>query len=139
MDWFIYDNGPRHERVKQVYYRRILKDCKQQGTKRWDSNKMGCTQLFNWFFKDLFVGEMSFSLSQERVSPAGIYLFKVNNGKVRTMCEISSKLTLKTGANDVALALLTLFWFFHCWLWASKCRLGRDCAPSSHFFVKSQQ
>ena len=57
---------------------------------------------------------MSFSLSQEGVSPAGIYLFKVNYGKVTTVCEISSKLTLKTGINDVTLALLTLFWFFHC-------------------------
>ena len=75
---------------------------------------MGCIQLFNRLFKDLFVGEMSFSLSQEGVSPAGIYLFKVNYGKVTTVCEISSKLTLKTGINDVTLALLTLFWFFHC-------------------------
>ena len=45
---------------------------------------MGYTQLFDRLFKDLFVDKMSFSLSQERVSPAGIYLFKVNNGKVRT-------------------------------------------------------
>ena len=29
-------------------------------------------------------------------SPAGIYFFKVNNGKTRTMCEIYSKLTIKT-------------------------------------------
>ena len=28
--------------------------------------------------------------------PADIYLFKVNNGRTRTLCEICSKLTLKT-------------------------------------------
>ena len=29
-------------------------------------------------------------------SSAGIYLFKVNNGNTKTMCEIRSKLTIKT-------------------------------------------
>ena len=28
--------------------------------------------------------------------PVGIYLFRVKNGNSRTMCEISSKLTIKT-------------------------------------------
>ena len=28
--------------------------------------------------------------------PAGIYLFRVNDGNTRTMCEICSKLTIKT-------------------------------------------
>ena len=28
--------------------------------------------------------------------PAGIYLFKVNNGNTRTICEICLKLTIKT-------------------------------------------
>ena len=28
--------------------------------------------------------------------PVGIYLFKINNGNTRTMCEICSKLTIKT-------------------------------------------
>ena len=28
--------------------------------------------------------------------PASIYLFKVNNGNTRTMCEICTKLTIKT-------------------------------------------
>ena len=30
-----------------------------------------------------------------KISPAGIYLFKVNNRNIRTMCEICSKLTIK--------------------------------------------
>ena len=29
------------------------------------------------------------------IQPAGIYLFKVNNGNIKTMCEIYSKLTIK--------------------------------------------
>ena len=29
-------------------------------------------------------------------NPAGIYFFKVDNGNTRTMCEIRSKLTIKT-------------------------------------------
>ena len=29
-------------------------------------------------------------------NPAGIYLFKVNDGKTRTMCKLCSKLTIKT-------------------------------------------
>ena len=30
------------------------------------------------------------------INPAGIYLFKVNNGNTRTRCEICSELTIKT-------------------------------------------
>ena len=30
--------------------------------------------------------------------PAGNYMFKVNNGKTRTKCEICSKLTIKNNA-----------------------------------------
>ena len=43
--------------------------------------------------------------------PAGIYLFKVNNGNSRTISEVCSKLTIKTPC-------------FHCWLWTSKYGLG---------------
>ena len=32
---------------------------------------------------------------QSTTNPAGIYLFKVNNGNTGTMCEICSKLTVK--------------------------------------------
>ena len=31
-----------------------------------------------------------------KISPAGIYLFKVNNGNTREMCKICLKLTIKT-------------------------------------------
>ena len=33
---------------------------------------------------------------QGRVTSVGIYLFKISNGKIRTMCEICLKLTIKT-------------------------------------------
>ena len=39
---------------------------------------------------------------------AGIYLFKANNGNTETMCEICSKLTIKTTK--------TLFWRLNLWL-----------------------
>ena len=45
-----------------------------------------------------------------------IYLFKVNNGNIRTMCEIRSNVTtIKTQKN--ALTSLALFWRFCCYLW----------------------
>ena len=34
--------------------------------------------------------------SEKLQRPAGIYLFKFNNGNTRAMCEICSKLTIKT-------------------------------------------
>ena len=46
------------------------------------------------------------------ISPAAIYLFKVNNGKTITICEICSKLTIKTpelrGLRHSGSLLLTL-------------------------------
>ena len=67
-------------------------------------------------------------------NPAAIYLFKVNNGNTRTMCEICSKLTIniskqcywhRFGVFIVNMNRFhTLFLCFHCWLWTSKCRLG---------------
>ena len=38
--------------------------------------------------------------------PTGIYLFKVNNRNTRTICEICSKLTIKTAEDVVLVALL---------------------------------
>ena len=65
--------------------------------------------------------------------PAGIYLFKMNNGNIRTMCEICSDFTKKTPERRQwrrsGVLLLTLnrfhilFWCFYCWLWTSKYRL----------------
>ena len=41
--------------------------------------------------------------TRQTKSPDGIYLFKVNNGNTRTMCEIRSKLTLGRLQNTCAL------------------------------------
>ena len=54
--------------------------------------------------------------------PSIIYMFKVNNGNTRTMCEICSKLTIKT--TERRHIFHTLFWCYHCWLWTSECHLG---------------
>ena len=92
------------------------------------------------------------------LSPAGIYLSKVNKRNTRTMCEICSKLTLKTpggrqwrrsGVFSVNFEqIYTLFWCCHCWFWTSKCRRGRkvsSCVNSAslwplqintHFFIR---
>ena len=61
------------------------------------------------------------------------------------MCEICSKLTIKT-LEQLLLALdrfHTLFWCFHCWLWIIKCRLAssqkaafiKKFLNSSRFFL----
>ena len=60
---------------------------------------------------------------------AGIYLSKFNTGNTRTMCEISSKLTVKTPERHLVFLMLTLsiyhlfVYCFHCWIWTSKYRL----------------
>ena len=46
-------------------------------------------------------------------SQDGIYLFKVNNGNTRTMCEICSKLTIKTPERRHR----HRFWCLYCELW----------------------
>ena len=59
----------------------------------------------------------------------GIYLFKINNGNTRTMCEIYSKFSVNViDVFDIILVFLmltldkfhTLDWCFNCWLWASE-------------------
>ena len=45
-----------------------------------------------------FAGEFSklFQVTLSKLFPVNIYLFKVNNRRTRKMCEICSKLTIKT-------------------------------------------
>ena len=58
---------------------------------------------------------------------ASIYLPKINNGNTRTICKISSKLTIKTPQQHLVSLLLvlnifhTLFW---CYLWTSNYWMG---------------
>ena len=60
------------------------------------------------------ISYLSFTLFQ-LVYSAGIYLFKINNGNIRKICEICSKLMNR---------IHTLFWCFHYRLWTNKFRLG---------------
>ena len=49
------------------------------------------------FFVNVFsVGKYLFKVNNNIAIPSGIYLMKVNNGNIRTVCEICSKLTIKT-------------------------------------------
>ena len=91
-------------------------------------------------FKETFAAvyprclNIQISLKLNHSCPASIYLFKVDNGNIRTMCEICLKLTVKTperrqwchsGVFIVDFNRFhTFFWCFHCWLWTSKCRQG---------------
>ena len=56
--------------------------------------KMQCWQHFlkSSFFQFILLG----FIRTIDYNPTGIYLFKVNNRNTRTMCEICSKLTIKT-------------------------------------------
>ena len=54
---------------------------------------------------------------------ADIRLLKVNNENSNIVCEICSKLIIKT--RRVTLNILhTLYWCFRCWIWTSKLQLG---------------
>ena len=78
------------------------------------------------------------------IYPTGIFLFKVNYGNTRAMCEICLKLTTKKSKwrqwgrsgvfliNFEQIVVSLLFCFFHCWLWASKCQL--DCFGYRQFW-----
>ena len=77
---------------------------------------------------------LSWIVPGNKIAP-GNSLYKVNNRNTKTMCQIWSKLTKIRHQNDVIDAALmssflpsrrfhTVSWFIHCWLWASKFRLG---------------
>ena len=73
-----------------------------------------------------------------RENPDGIYLFKINNGNTRAMCEICSKLTINTPERRQWLLNLNRFYTmlccFHCWQWTSKYLLGNvDMFTGLHF------
>ena len=78
------------------------------------------SSIFRVWGDDRFTGEWS------------IYLFKVNILKTRRMCEISSKLTIKTPDDFVLVPLLltlnrfpTLFYCFQSWFWTSIWYVGK--------------
>ena len=68
----------------------------------WDYHSIELLQMsFVWwvisnYAMEKYFPEFVIKAHKQCPSPAGIYFFKVNNGKTRTMCEIYSKLTIKT-------------------------------------------
>ena len=72
-------------------------------------------------------------------NPANIYLFKVNNGSTRTMCEVCSKVTTKTPVSllKILKRFHTLLSCFHCWLWISNCLLEKLNFRQHCFFRSS--
>ena len=63
-----------------------------------DSNKGRCLFLMSHQCY-INIQKVNLNLSLEalfRLNLAGIYLFNVNNRNIRTMCEVCSKLTMKT-------------------------------------------
>ena len=68
----------------------------------WDYHSIELLQMsFVWwvisnYAMEKYFPEFVIKAHKQCPSPAGINCFKVNNGKTRTMCEIYSKLTIKT-------------------------------------------
>ena len=78
--------------------------------------------------------------------PASIYLLKVNNRNIKTMCNFWSNLIAKTPERrPLVFFLLTLNRFhtlsccFHCWFWTSKYRLGFFRSESSDIRIKCEK
>ena len=75
------------------------------------------------------------NLKRQDTNAAGIYLLKVNNGNTKTMCEICSKLIIKTPEQRrwrhslvfiININIFHTLFCFLCWLWKSKCWLWSD-------------
>ena len=75
--------------------------------------------------------------------PAGIYSSKSHNGNTKSMCEICSKLTIKTPERHIDIVLMSLLLIlngfqtfadiaFHCWIWAIKYKQGLCRSSSSN-------
>ena len=72
MDWFLYDNSPRHERVKDT--RKTIDDLNKKQKSIW-SNVFWSAKVSHY--------------------PDNVYLFKFNNKNTKKRREIRSKLTIK--------------------------------------------
>ena len=80
------------------------------------------------------LNDIFFSFKQNKMTFYNFFILKVNNGNTKIMCEIYSKLTIKTlkkplsvsGAFNVNIDEVSLFLFFGCWLWLSKYQMGRQ-------------
>ena len=87
-------------------------------------NQSSCKNHFLYYFRVL-------SDADSTVLPAGIYLFKVQNN-VWDMFKVNNKDTRLLTLNRFH----TLFWWFYCWSWTSKCRLNPTTYLLIHNVVK---
>ena len=100
--------------------------------------------VFCWLWTGIYL-KSKYESQSPSPHPVGIYLFEVDGENTRTFCEICSKLIGKTQerhhwycSDFLSLPLNRshlLFWFFHCGLWTSKCRLS---SPSMTWNKKSK-
>ena len=115
-----------HERRYEIYYDRLLT--------RFRSIYLFYTPWTNQKTKGFFMfsgGIKWVTLEIWTVChlSAGIYLLKVNNkNNVWNLFKLNNK-DMAIGVVLVSLFLTlngfhTLSWYFYCWLWTSKCRLG---------------
>ena len=115
----------------------LTKSIKKMGNWIWPYNLSSwchCKFFWNHVFTLLckvsdpsFMSISFFVTSYDRFCMYQTDIYFFNNGNNRTMCEIFSIL------NDVIMVSLSLtlnrfhilLWSFCCWLWPSKCRLGK--------------
>ena len=89
MDWFVYDNSLRHERVKQ----RTDEHLELVGM--YSSAYVYFSQ--HWFrYLVIYCSRYIKPDMKEITGIANIYMFKVNSRNTRKKCDICSKLTIKT-------------------------------------------
>ena len=77
MNWFLYDDGPRHERVKK----RLLYSC--------------FPVIFTEILRANFLQNISGLCIPHNIYPVNMYLFKVNNSNTRKRCDTYLKITIK--------------------------------------------
>ena len=95
MNGFLYDDGPRHERVKK----RLLYSC--------------FPVIFTEILRANFLQNISGLCIPHNIYPVNMYLFKVNNSNTRKRCDTYLKITIKARER----CHRSLSGIFFCWLW----------------------
>ena len=94
MNWFLYDNDPRHERVKK----RLLCSC--------------FPVIFTEILRAHFSQNISGFCIPHNIYPENMYLFKGNNSNTRKRCDTYLKITIKAPER----CHRSLSGIFFCWL-----------------------
>ena len=90
--------------------------------------KLICERYYTIWKNDVVVRVTDWVDIGFSIPPASIYLFKVSDESIRTMCGICLKLTLKTSVIVVSLLLILnrfhiFFWCLSCWFRTRKYQL----------------